>query len=178
MRSLTLITGLRTLKELYSFGNRLLGGHLVWVRFSAQKKSASDLAHTNIADLQELVFIWNVTYWGMTVPRHHQCWHKLGCWPAQCCSWCLCLGWTCTVMKNTLKSLILSTTMQTCGVYLVVCIPECDGSCITNGSWLVLLGDQPHLSLLPQLWHAHMCLIVDQHKCTHHQWPDLVPELN
>ena len=35
------------------------------------------------------------------------------------------------------------------GVHVVVSIEECDGLCFTNGLWLVLLGDEPHLSLFP-----------------------------
>ena len=60
----------------------------------------------------------------------------------------------------------------------MVRIQERDGSCITNGSRLVLLGDEPHLSLLPRLWHAQMCLVADQHEPTCHSRPDLVPELD
>ena len=35
------------------------------------------------------------------------------------------------------------------GVDLAVHVQEHDGACVTDGSWLVLLGDEPHLSLLP-----------------------------
>ena len=64
------------------------------------------------------------------------------------------------------------------GVNLVVCIQECDGSCITNGSRLVVVGDESHLSLFPWLWHPHMSLFPNHHKSTHHQCPYLVPELH
>ena len=45
------------------------------------------------------------------------------------------------------------------GVHAVVCIVDCDVLCITNGLWLVVVGDEPHLSLFPWLWHPHMSLI-------------------
>ena len=42
------------------------------------------------------------------------------------------------------------------GVHVVMRIEECDGLCITNGLWLVVLGDEPHLSLFPRLWHPYI----------------------
>ena len=63
------------------------------------------------------------------------------------------------------------------GVHVVVCIEKYDELCITNGSWLVVLGDEPHLSLFPRLWHPHMSLFPNHHKSTHHSRSDLVPEL-
>ena len=64
------------------------------------------------------------------------------------------------------------------GVYVVVRTEECDGLCITNGLWLVIVWDEPHLSLFPWLWHPHMSLFPNHHKSTHHQRPYLVPEFH
>ena len=58
------------------------------------------------------------------------------------------------------------------------CALRSDGLCITNGSRLVVVGDEPYLSLFPRLWHAQMCPIPNQHKCTHEQCPYLAPELH
>ena len=34
-------------------------------------------------------------------------------------------------------------------VHVVMCTEVCDGLCVTNSLWLVILGDEPHLSLFP-----------------------------